>query len=636
MICSVWTPATRFGNCPGRVRRAMTTSSRLALPARSPRPLIVTSTWRAPAWTAASVFAVARPRSLWQWMLITAASPIRSFDPAHEGAELGRDGVAHGVRDVERRGTGLGDRLVHVEQERVLGARGVLGGELDLGVAAQGLAGPRHPADGLGQGLLAGDAQLVLEVDVAGGDEQVQVRALGDADGLHRALRVAVLAAGQRGDRDPAPRLLRDPADRLEVPGRGGREARLDHVHLEPGELARDLQLLRGGQPGAGRLLAVAQGGVEDPDRPGRYPAAEAGGDGLERHGYLSPPGTELATAWAWPASTTTGLRNGIFARRSAPTCSIWWFRSCSRRRAEVLAAGVLDRDPLGREGAALDVGEHVLHRGLGALGHARAGDVVAVLRGVGHAEAHEVEAAAVHEVHDQLELVHRLEVRELGLVAGLHERLERGLHQGGHAAAQEGLLAEQVGLGLLLEGGLEHARAGVAEAARVGEDAGAGGAAGVLVHGEQRRHAAALLVDGADEVARALGGDHAHVHGGRRLDPVEPDVEPVGEHEQRVGAQVGLDLGVVDGLLDRVRDGDHDHVGDLGGLGDGHDLEARGLGERAALGARGQADDHAAGRCRAGSARGRGPGDHARRGAMDPAMVLSRRRSAEGSASAS
>ena len=50
----------------------MTTSSSEALPARSPRPLIVTSTWRAPAWTAASVLAVARPRSLWQWTLTVA------------------------------------------------------------------------------------------------------------------------------------------------------------------------------------------------------------------------------------------------------------------------------------------------------------------------------------------------------------------------------------------------------------------------------------------------------------------------------------------------------------------------------------------------------------------------------------
>ena len=54
----------------------MTTSSREALPARSPMPLMVTSTWRAPFMMAARVLATARPRSLWQcteiialWML---------------------------------------------------------------------------------------------------------------------------------------------------------------------------------------------------------------------------------------------------------------------------------------------------------------------------------------------------------------------------------------------------------------------------------------------------------------------------------------------------------------------------------------------------------------------------------------
>ena len=75
MICSVWTREPASPNCVGRVRRAMTTSSSDALPARSPRPLIVTSTWRAPAWTAASVLAVASPRSLWQWTLTVASSP---------------------------------------------------------------------------------------------------------------------------------------------------------------------------------------------------------------------------------------------------------------------------------------------------------------------------------------------------------------------------------------------------------------------------------------------------------------------------------------------------------------------------------------------------------------------------------
>ena len=48
------------------------------------------------------------------------------------------------------------------------------------------------------------------------------------------------------------------------------------------------------------------------------------------------------------------------------------------------------------------------------------------------------------------------LEVGELGLVAGLAEDLEAGLDEGGDAAAEDGLLAEEVGLGLLGEGGLE------------------------------------------------------------------------------------------------------------------------------------------------------------------------------------
>ena len=160
--------------------------------------------------------------------------------------------------------------------------------------------------------------------------------------------------------------------------------------------------------------------------------------------------------------------------------------------------------------------------------------DVVAVLGGVADAEAHEVEPAAVHEVDDELELVHRLEVRELRLVAGLDERLEGGLDQRRDAAAQERLLAEQVGLGLLLERRLEDARARGAEAAGVGQDAGAGRARGVLLDREQRGHAAALLVH-----ASAAGGRGPWARPCRRRSPPggcdapEPDVEAVGEHQQ-------------------------------------------------------------------------------------------------------
>src|SRR2546426_2263740 len=53
----------------GRTRPAITISSSEALPARSPMPFTVHSTWVAPAATAASEFATASPRSSWQWQL---------------------------------------------------------------------------------------------------------------------------------------------------------------------------------------------------------------------------------------------------------------------------------------------------------------------------------------------------------------------------------------------------------------------------------------------------------------------------------------------------------------------------------------------------------------------------------------
>src|SRR6185437_9211637 len=82
----------------------------------------------------------------------------------------------------------------------------------------------------------------------------------------------------------------------------------------------------------------------------------------------------------------------------------------------EVLLAGAVLGDPLAREVAVLDLLQDLAHRGARLVG-------------------------------DQLELVQALEVGHLGVVAGVDERLEPGLDELGGAAAQNGLLAEQVGL---------------------------------------------------------------------------------------------------------------------------------------------------------------------------------------------
>jgi len=58
----------------------------------------------------------------------------------------------------------------------------------------------------------------------------------------------------------------RDLAHGVCVARRGDREAGLDHVDAQAGELLGDLDLLLRVQGDAGRLLAVPQGGVEDVD----------------------------------------------------------------------------------------------------------------------------------------------------------------------------------------------------------------------------------------------------------------------------------------------------------------------------------------------------------------------------------
>src|SRR4030095_8793893 len=69
---------------------------------------------------------------------------------------------------------------------------------------------------------------------------------------------------------------------------------------------------------------ADAAGGHERPGRPG---------DGAAHDAAPDPAGVRVAAAWGRPGSKGAGSRNGIFERSSAPTCSIWWSRSCWRSR---------------------------------------------------------------------------------------------------------------------------------------------------------------------------------------------------------------------------------------------------------------------------------------------------------------
>src|ERR1035437_930145 len=224
--------------------------------------------------------------------------------------------------------------------------------------------------------------------------------------------------------------------------------------------------------------------------------------------------------------------------------------------------------DPLLGVGPVLDLLEDLLHLAARRLGDdAGAGGVVAVLGRVADGIAHVVEAAAVHEVDDELQLVQALEVRDLGLVARVDERLEARLHERGRAAAEDGLLAEEVRLRLLGERRLEDPGARRTEGAGVCERVLAGVAARVLLDREERGRALAVLEQLAPAVAGRLRRDHRHVHVGGRDDLSEANVEAVREHERLSSLQVRRDRLVVELLLARVGREDHDDVGALRGL---------------------------------------------------------------------
>src|SRR5690606_30071705 len=162
---------------------------------------------------------------------------------------------------------------------------------------------------------------------------------------------------------------------------------------------------------------------------------------------------------------------------------------------------------------------------------------------------------------------------------------------QRGGAATENRLLAEQVGLGLFAEVGLDDAGATAAVGAGVGQGNILGAAGGVLVDGDQGGHAAPFHVGAAHGVAGALGGDHDHVQVGAGHDQLEVDVEAVGKGQGRAFLQVGGDAGVVDIPLVLVGGEDHHQVGALHGVLDLGHFQAGVLGLFPGRGALAQGD---------------------------------------------
>ena len=228
-------------------------------------PLMVHSTWRAPAVMAASELATARPEVVVAVRreddaLRRRSAGMRSRTSRNICAVFFRRGVADGVGHVDGGGAGFDGHADHFDQEVAIGAGRVFGREFD--VVDKG-AGQAHGFGRLVERLLAAHLELVLEVQIARGEEDVDARAVGKLKGACGHLDVFFFGAGQGGDARLADG-LGDGGDGREVALGGHGEAGLDDVHAQIFKSVGHGELFLRGHAAAGGLLAVAQSGVEE------------------------------------------------------------------------------------------------------------------------------------------------------------------------------------------------------------------------------------------------------------------------------------------------------------------------------------------------------------------------------------
>ncbi len=196
------------------------------------------------------------------------------------GAVFGGGGEADGVGAVDGGSAGFDGGVDDFGEVVEFGARGVFGGEFDIVNVG---AGEGDVVAGHAENFIFGFFEFEFAMDFGGGAEDVDAAMRGVLDGFPGAADVFFGAAGEAGD-DGVADFGRDGGDGIEVTGAGDGEAGFDDIDAEGFEGACDFEFFLEVHGGAGGLLAVTEGGVEDADGVG----GGTGGGGLGgAHGGL-------------------------------------------------------------------------------------------------------------------------------------------------------------------------------------------------------------------------------------------------------------------------------------------------------------------------------------------------------------
>ena len=181
-------------------------------------------------------------------------------DCREEAGDLVRRGIAHGVRQVDRRASCGNDFFDDPAQEIHVAARRILRRELDVVGIATGAVNGRDR--GL-EARLPGHAELAFEVQVRGRDEHVDAASRRRCERPSGAVDVRRVTAGKRGNHRTAD-VRGDHPDGLGVGVRGDGKPCFDDICAEGRQLARHLQLFVRAHRESGGLFAVPERRVEN------------------------------------------------------------------------------------------------------------------------------------------------------------------------------------------------------------------------------------------------------------------------------------------------------------------------------------------------------------------------------------
>ena len=173
-----------------------------------------------------------------------------------------RNGVADGVRKIDDGGSGCNGDADHLAQKIRVGARRVFRRKLHV---MDMLAGQTNRRVGLFQRLLAGDLQLVLQMNVGAGKKDVNARTARRFERACGGFDVLLLGARKAGNLRPT-HLAGNQLNGCKVALGGNGKASLHHINAQRFQLPGHAQFFRGVHAASRRLLAVAQRRVEKLD----------------------------------------------------------------------------------------------------------------------------------------------------------------------------------------------------------------------------------------------------------------------------------------------------------------------------------------------------------------------------------